>query len=345
MEFESAYKAVEKITSGWNLGNTFDSCGTIKCEYSAAAYETLWFSPIITKEMISAVKNAGFNAVRLPVTWNAHADENGNIKPEWMNRIEEVVNYILGEDMYCIINVHHDSGEGGWILADEEFFEKTSRRFSGIWKNISERFINYGEKLMFEGFNEMLDIHKSWTEPRSDDAYFVHNRYNQLFVDTVRATGGNNRFRNLVLQTYSGGESLRTMNKFSLAADAVCGHLIAEIHNYDPQGFCWLKAKDRVMRDSWGTDEDLKEIDNLVSRAEEFSKRINAPVIIGEYGSQDKNNESERAKHAGYIVSKAAEAGIKCFWWDTVGAFALLDRKNVKMQHKEIIDAIMSSVK
>lgn len=341
MRFESAYEAVNNITAGWNLGNTFDSCGKTKGEYSVSAYETLWHSPVITRGMIAAVKKSGFNAVRFPVTWNAHADENGNINKEWLDRIEEVVGWILDEDMYCIINVHHDSGEGGWILADEDVFIRTSDRFKGIWNCIAERFRDYGEKLMFEGFNEMLDINKSWTEPRSDAAYDIQNRYNQLFVDTVRVTGGNNVMRNLVLQTYSGGETRRTLDNFSLADDIADGHLIAEVHNYDPQGFCWLKAKDRIMRDTWGTDEDRNEINDLIERIKSFSVRINAPVIIGEYGSQDKGNEAARAEHAGYIVSLAAAAGIKCFWWDTVGAFGLLDRQNEKMIHDDIVKAIV----
>ncbi len=341
--FETAENAVKNITAGWNLGNTFDSCGKTAGEYSVEKYETLWHSPVISREMIAAVRAAGFNAMRLPVTWNAHSDEQGNIRREWLERIAQVAGYALDEGMYCIINSHHDSGQSGWLFADKDNFEKNSPRFAGIWKTVAERFRDHGEKLMLEGFNEMLDTEISWTEPKKDEAYDVVNRYNKLFVDTVRGTGGNNAFRNLVVQTYSGGETGRTLNAFVLPEDcseSAEGHLIAQVHNYDPQGFCWLKAKGQVWRDSWGSEEDKRQLDRLVARLSEFKKRISAPVIIGEYGSQDKGNEDCRAAHAGYLVSAAAAVGIKCFWWDTEGEFGLLDRAGYKMMYPKIIAAV-----
>lgn len=342
MEFESAVQAVKNIKAGWNLGNTLDSHGFINGDYAVEKYETLWHSPVITREMIAEVKKAGFSAMRFPVTWNAHTDENGNIKKEWLDRVEEIANYALNEGLYCIINVHHDSGAGAWLCADTDSFDKNSRRFEGIWRNVAERFRDYGEKLMFEGFNEMLDINKSWTEPTAEDAYEIHNRYNQLFVDTVRATGGNNAFRNLSVQTYSAGESQRTLDNFVIPRDSAKEHLIAQVHNYDPQGFCWLKAKDKVLRDNWGDAEDKLEIDRLIERLSAFSKKTGLPVIIGEYGSQHKNNEPDRAAHAGYLVSNAYRAGIKCFWWDTQGEFGLLDRKNCTMLYDSVVKAITS---
>ncbi len=338
--FETAEQAVNNITAGWNLGNTFDSYGKITGEYSTEKYETLWHSPVITREMIAEVRAAGFNAMRLPVTWDAHTDEYGNIRREWSERVAQVADYALDEGMYCIINVHHDSGPGGWLYADEDNFKRNSLRFAGIWRSIAEYFRDYGERLMFEGFNEMLDAAISWTEPENDASYDVVNRYNRLFVETVRSTGGNNAFRNLVLQTYSGGESRRTLDAFALPADSVEGHLILQVHNYDPQGFCWLKAKGQVLRESWGDEEDIKQIDRLIVRLSGFRERISVPVIIGEYGSQDKGNEDYRAAHAGYLVSAAAAAGVKCFWWDTTGEFGLLDRANCRMMCPKIIAAI-----
>lgn len=338
--FETAKQAVDNIKAGWNLGNTFDSCGKIAGEYSVEKYETLWHSPVITREMIAAVSAAGFNAMRLPVTWDAHADEYGNIRKEWLERVGQVAKYALDEGMYCIINIHHDSGSGGWLYADEDNFKKNSTRFAGIWRSIAEHFRDYGEKLMFEGFNEMLDTEISWTEPKSDVSYDAVNRYNKLFVDTVRGTGGNNAFRNLVVQTYSGGESTRTLNAFSLPVDSAPEHLIVQVHNYDPQGFCWIKAKGQVMRDSWGGEEDMRQLDKLITRLSKFKERIYVPVIIGEYGSQDKGNEDCRAAHAGYLVKAAAAIGVKCFWWDTTGEFGLLDRADCKMICPKITAAI-----
>ncbi|MGN0632957.1 MAG: glycoside hydrolase family 5 protein [Oscillospiraceae bacterium] len=340
MDFETAQSVCRNITAGWNLGNALDSFGRIKGEYSVEKYETLWHSPTITKELIAAVSAAGFNAVRLPVTWNDHFDVNGEIRKDWLDRVEQVAKMILDEGMYCILNVHHDSGAAGWLFADEENFRQSAPKFEKIWKTVAERFNNYGEKLLFEGFNEMLDINRSWTEPLSDEAYKVANRYNQLFVDTVRASGGNNEMRNLVVQTYSGGESRRTLDSFELPQDTQENRLIAEVHNYDPQGFCWLKAKDQVMRSEWGSGEDKAQLDDLVKRLSEFSVRLGVPVIIGEYGTEDKGNEPFRAAHARYLTENCAKAGIKCFWWDTSGAFSLFDRKTAAVKFNDIVNAV-----
>lgn len=340
MEFESASQAIKNIKAGWNLGNTLDCAGKTDGDYSVSKYETLWHSPIITREMITAVKDAGFSAVRFPVTWHPHIDENGCIRKEWLDRVEEIANYILDAGLYCIINVHHDSGANAWLRADSDNYAENCSRFADIWKTVAIRFRDYGEKLMFEGFNEMLDINNSWTTPSAADAYEIHNRYNKLFVDTIRSTGGNNEYRNLSLQTYSAGESQLTLDSFVLPDDIHHGHLFAQVHNYDPQGFCWLKSKDKQLRDTWGTEEDLAEADSLMERLKAFSQRINAPVIIGEYGSQDKNNEDARIAHAEYFTSRAFEAGVPCFWWDTEGAFGLLDRHNCTMKYPNLTKAV-----
>ena len=203
---ETAEKAVEAINAGWNLGNALDSCGEwigLYTDGKPSSYETAWGNPVTAKKLITAVKKAGFNAVRVPVTWAEHIDDSGNIDKEWLDRVQEVVDYVLSQDMYCILNVHHDAGADGWLEASAECYKKNSKKFAALWKNIALRFRDCGGKLIFEGFNEMLDSNNSWTDAKANDAYTAVNDFNQLFVDTGRKTGVNNAERNRMVQVYA----------------------------------------------------------------------------------------------------------------------------------------------
>ena len=147
--FEDAQQTADNIRVGWNLGNTLESNGEWIGLYSDGKpenYETAWGNPVTTPELIAAVKAAGFNAVRVPVTWCEHIDENGNIDSEWMSRVQQVVDYVIQQDMYCIINVHHDSG-GGWLRATPECYAESSDKFANIWENIATYFKEYDDRL------------------------------------------------------------------------------------------------------------------------------------------------------------------------------------------------------
>ena len=158
--------------AGWNLGNTLDNIDNqyitdaqAKAKgYDSAAeyYETLWGNPVTTKEMIHAVKEAGFQTVRVPVTYTDHIDENGEIREEWLERVKEIVDYVLDEDMYCVINVHHDTGNNGKITADPAALEENQKRVRDRWTQIATYFQDYGQKLVFEGLNELLDQNNNW---------------------------------------------------------------------------------------------------------------------------------------------------------------------------------------
>lgn len=340
--FESAEKAVGNIKAGWNLGNALDSNGAWIKQYSSGApsdYETAWGNPVTTRELISAVKKAGFNAVRVPVTWAEHIDGSGNIDKEWLDRVQEVVDYVISQDLYCVLDVHHDAGSEGWLKASESSYKSNSDKFAGLWKNIAERFRDYGEKLIFEGYNEILDSSGSWNDAKQKDAYQSANDFNQLFVDTVRKTGGNNAERNLMVQVYSGSVTEKSLAGFVLPKDTAKDHLIIQVHNYDPQGFTFSDAAWTTMTDKWGTDEDKAYMDEQMARLSEFSKLQGAPLAVGEFGADFKNNDSSRKAYAGHFVSEAAKYGIKCFWWDT-GGMALFDRKSCTVTHPDVVKAL-----
>lgn len=340
--FETAEQAVNSITAGWNLGNSLDSQGEwidLYTEGKPQNFETAWGNPVTTKKLITTVKNAGFNAIRVPVTWGQHIDDKGNIDKEWLDRVQEVVDYVISQDLYCILNVHHDAGSDGWVEASAECYQNNSSKFAGLWKNIATRFKDYDDKLIFEGYNEILDSQNSWTEPKKSDAYKAANDFNALFVKTVRKTGGNNKNRNLMVQVYSGSCTEKALAGFELPTDTVKNHLIIQVHNYDPQGFTANDATWTTMTDKWGSDSDKKEFDKLFERLGKFSEKMNTPIVVGEFAANYKNNDSDRVTYASYFVSAAAKQGIKCFWWDT-GDMALFDRSKCTVTHPDVVKAL-----
>lgn len=340
--FETADDAVKSITAGWNLGNTLDCKGDwigLYTEGKPADYEKAWGNPVTSKKLITAVKNAGFDAVRVPVTWAEHIDDNGNIDKAWLDRVQEVVDYVISQNMYCVLNVHHDAGSDGWLEASSDCYKKNSGKFAGLWKNIAVRFKDYDKKLIFESFNEMLDSQDSWTDAKSSDAYKAVNDFNQLFVNTVRKTGGNNSERNLMVQVYSASCSEKALGGFVLPKDTAKDHLIIHAHNYDPQGFTASDATWTTMTDKWGTDSEKAYFDRLFERLDKFSEQQGAPLVIGEFAADYKDNDDSRTVYANYFVSTAAKHGIKCFWWDT-GSMALFDRNSCTVTHPSVVKAL-----
>ena len=337
-----AQRLVSRIHAGWNLGNTLDAMKRdVKPgeTVSPGEAETAWGNPPVTRSMIHCVRDTGFDAVRLPVTWKQHLDADGKVDPAWMDRVAEVTGWILETGMACLLNVHHDAGAHGWLQATADCHRAYGERFEYLWSQIAERFADTGESLAFEAFNEMLDGRENWTQTPDDEAYRAHNRWHQRFVDTIRAAGGCNAGRILSLQSYSAGNTARTLNAFQMPEDRSSGRIILQTHNYDPEGFCWLRAEGHSMRDTWGTEKDINNVDQLMADLSAFAARHEAPLIIGEFGSEDKQNTEARAHHASYFTRKAREKGIACFWWDC-GHFALFDRRGEKVLRKEIMDAL-----
>ena len=343
--FETAADAVKNMGAGYNIGNTFDSMGTwLPKNASVKSHETAWGNPQITEKLITTLADQGFGAIRLPVTWNFNSDENGNIRKEWLDRVEEVVGWILDSGMYCIINVHHDTGADGWIHASKSNFDKNKKRFENIWKQVAVRFKDYGEKLVFECMNETLNDANDWNATDAASREYI-KKYQQVFIDTVRKSGGNNAERNLVVSTYAASSNPAIINAFTLPDDSAEDHLILEVHNYDPQGFTWKNASWTTPRTTWGTDQDKKDIDNFMSVLAKKAKALGVPAIVGEFGSEDKNNDAERAKHAAYFVKSATAQGIRCFYWDDGGNYILINRSTAKILRPDIMKALVENAK
>lgn len=340
--FETAQEAVTNMGVGWNLGNTLEAHAK-KPNPDIDSYwgqeglesENDWGQPNTKPEVFKMMKEAGFGAIRIPVTWYNHMDKDGNVNAEWMARVKQVVDYALAQDLYCIINVHHDTGadEAGkhvsWIKAEGANYEKNKSKFEKLWLQIATEFKDYDQKLLFESYNEMLDKYSSWNyatsnksggynETEAMDAYKAINDYAQSFVNVVRGTEGNNGVRNLVVNTYGaccGGKwgsnelPMGPIREMKLPDDVTSNHLIFQIHSYPglkPNNLAAIKTQVTTMMS------DLKTI--LAAKG--------APVIVGEWGTLNddsdvnyNNNKTNYLDFCKHFVTEAKNNGIITFYW------------------------------
>ena len=311
-DFESAKDAVKNMGVGWNLGNTLDAHDATRTWTTTAEHETCWDQPVTKPELLKMMKEAGFGAIRVPVTWFQEMDADGKVNDAWMKRVKEVVDYVIDNGMYCILNVHHDTGADNeifksWLKASTSGYNASKAKYEGLWKQIAETFKDYDQHLLFEGYNEMLDEKNTWNEPADKtDGYQAINSYAKSFVTTVRATGGNNKDRNLVVNTYSASSVGNAMKQLELPEES--GHIIFQLHSYP----------------NWKSESNAKmEIDNLISTIK-TNLLDRAPVIIGEYSTFTEwpskidyyDTDRKVAFYAmDYLIKQTKEAGIGTFYW------------------------------
>lgn len=325
--FESATEAIAHMGVGWNLGNTLDASDGNACP-DIVKSETMWGQPVTKAQLMTMMRDAGFGAIRVPVTWYPHMDESGRVDEAWMQRVHEVVDYVLEAGLYCLLNVHHDTGAGNgrWLIANTDTYNDKRSRYENLWRQIAEEFKDYGERLLFESYNEMLDKYDSWcfatfASPNkydaagAADAYQAINSYAQSFVDVVRQTGGNNATRNLVVNTYgacSGGGTWNShlkdpLKEMKLPSDpAGTEHLAFQVHSYpNVKNLTSMRSE---------MDDMFKALDsNLASKG--------APVIIGEWGTANDGETDYEVRRdnvmsfVDYFISKAKEYKMGTFWW------------------------------
>ena len=334
--FKSGQALLDKMTVGWNLGNSLDSLG------SGLGSETAWGNPKTTKAMIDAVKNAGFNTVRIPTSWGKHMDKDGKVDSAWMDRVQEVVDYAYDNGMYVILNSHHDNE---WLKLTEAEEKETTKKYAYLWKQIAERFADYDEKLIFEGRNEPRTIGsaKEWTGGTPSEREVINRMY-EAFVDAVRNAGGNNKTRYLIVAPYAASSSYEPMAALKIPDD---DRIIVAIHAYIP----YMAAFDGNLNNNTLTESGKKEIDTLLNNIDKLFTSKGIPVIIDEFGSVNKNNTDERIKMAEYFVSEAGKQGIPLVWWDNnankTGSenFGLLNRSTCEWYYPELVKALVDTAK
>ncbi|MCR4759030.1 MAG: cellulase family glycosylhydrolase [Oscillospiraceae bacterium] len=363
---ETAMEFVNHIKLGWNLGNTLDAQGYYSpTMQDAATYEECWGNPTTTKKMIDAVKAAGFNTVRIPVSWGAKMDKNTyQISESWMNRVQQVVNYVIENDMYCILNIHHDNTDFDYetkihhypdfpyFYPDSAHYEQSEKFVTAVWSQVADRFESYDSHLIFETLNEpRLVAHNNewWIDPSNSDCQDAMNCVNKLnaaALSSIRKTGGNNAKRFVMMPTYSASPDPANLDGFKMPDD---NHLIAEIHAYRPYDFALRNDGQGVSTFNETTDkaELIEMFNNLKSRF--ISKGI--PVIIDEFGAMNRDNEDQRAAWAKCYLTLADSYGIPCVWWDNNlfsgngEQFGLLNRSSCQIEYPKIMAAMVEATK
>jgi endoglucanase len=372
------------MTAGWNLGNTLDAHWNARPWSSVTrpiSQETLWGNPVTTKAMIDFVKASGFDTVRIPVTWYIFTGEGPDyiIDGAWMDRVQEVVDYVISNGMFAIINIHHDdhlSGSGwenGWLrlYGDGEPLtdgEKAGMhlRFGRLWAQISERFRDYSEYLIFEGINEprTIGLERYSLEIWEEQSLFLNDLL-QTFIDTVRQSGGKNADRHLLVSPYFASVGMDPDDREGRIAHFVDpesktlrvsdprGRLIVSLHYYEPWGF--VTAPDDSQWFSSYFDLDVGSVSHNMNALfriikENFTDH-GIPVIMGETGAVSRTmpdggtNEAERVKWAEYYVSGMRSLGVPVIIWDDGGQFRLLDRTSLEWVWPDLAAALVSSAK
>ncbi|MCG8579771.1 MAG: glycoside hydrolase family 5 protein [Bacteroidales bacterium] len=326
----TSMELVADMGVGWNLGNTLDAKGKD---------ETVWGNPKANKSLIDAVKAKGFKTLRVPVTWQYHMgpEPNYTIEAKWLNRVEEVVNYGLDNDMYVIVNIHHDEE---WLIPTYTEVERVKIQLAKVWAQIAHHFKDYNEKLIFETLNEtrLKGSPEEWSGGTAEGRDCI-NQFHKAAVEAIRSAGGNNSERHIMVSSYAASSSLVAINDLVLPNS---DNLIVSVHNYFPYRFA-LAETDYVT--SWGSATEKKEmdaeLDRLVNRF--ISKGI--PVVMGEWGSLNHNNSIDRVKHAEYFVKGCLQRGICPIWWDNgnFNEFGIINRTSNQWIHSDIANAIVNA--
>ncbi len=349
-----AFEFVMGMHGGINLGNAFDAsdCTWVANELD---YESAWCGAKTTYAYIDSLCNEGFNVIRIPVSWHNHVDANYNISQAWLARVTDIVDYCLGKDMYVIINIHHDTDKN-YFYPDSAHLDKTLKYTEAIWTQLAEHFKDRGDKLIFECINEprLKDTDLEWWFSSENatvlDAYDALMQANQLFVDTVRASGGNNADRFLVVCGYCQMPSATTSNNFSLPTDSAKNRIIVSVHSYRPYDFAG-----NVDGNSDFGEPEKKDNKQVFSSLYDRFVANGIPVIIGEYGCIDKSNDADRLEYYRFMGECSALYSIPIIAWDNnefnntngivAESYGFIDRASGNVVLRDLVDAMTDTYK
>ena len=328
----TALEATRLMGNGINLGNTMEACDNnvgIKTN-TPLSYETHWGQPKTTQAMIDGMKAAGFDTIRIPVAWMTNAthlyEGDYTIDADYMDRVEEVVCYARKAGMYVIINDHWDGGWYGMFGSESaETRALAMEAYKGMWQQIAERFRDYSDYLIFESANEELGGRFDENSPlycsdsvvtylNDDERYALTNEINQTFVDVVRATGGNNATRFLLIAGYSTDINQTCDDRFQMPKDTVDSKLMVSVHYYDPWSYCG--ASSAVSATKWGKVSDYEYLDQQLEKMTKFTE-AGYGVVIGEYGAlpcSDGLKDNTLAYHTAFLDACTKYNLTNCLW-------------------------------
>lgn len=334
-QWPNAQQIAANMTIGWNLGNSLEVPGN----------ETGWGNPRTTQQLIDRVRAAGFNTIRIPCAWDSYANQSNNqISTAWLARVKEVVDYCYRNNMYVIINSHWD---GGW-LEERPFYwaqQQVNAKHHAYWTQIANYFAGYDHRLLFAGTNE---VRADYGNPTTEHIQ-VQQSYNQTFINAVRATGGNNRQRTLIVQTYNTNIQ-HGLNHFTLPNDPVSGRIMVEVHYYDPYNFTLDTGSTACQQ--WNTGNcswaNASYVENLFNQVRQRWVNQGIPVLVGEYGAIKRPNagsvrEASRLDWHRYITEAMKRYGMIPVYWDNGASdFALFNRSNGNITDQAGLNALMT---
>lgn len=328
----TALEATRLMGNGINLGNTLEACDNnvgIKTN-TPLSYETHWGQPKTTQAMIDGMKAAGFDTIRIPVAWMTNAthlyEGDYTIDADYMDRVEEVVRYARKAGMYVIINDHWDGGWYGMFGSESaETRALAMEAYKGMWQQIAERFRDYSDYVIFESANEELGGRFDENSPlycsdsvvtylTDDERYALTNEINQTFVDVVRATGGNNATRFLLIAGYSTDINQTCDDRFQMPKDTADSKLMVSVHYYDPWSYCG--ASSAVSATKWGKVSDYEYLDQQLAKMTKFTE-AGYGVVIGEYGAlpcSDGLKDNTLAYHTAFLDACTKYNLTNCLW-------------------------------
>lgn len=353
----------EAMGLGWNLGNQLEASS------GGLPSETCWGNPEVTKELIDTVKAQGFKTVRIPVSYLDMIGDGPDYKidTDWLDRVQEVVDYVVDNDMFAIVNMHGDgyyTVDHSWLLCAEDDDKQTEikDKYSKVWTQIADRFKDYDQHLIFESMNE--EFNNDYGKP-DEKAYDNINAYNQIFVDSVRATGSNNEKRWLLLPgwntniEYTAGDDYN----FKIPTDNGCKadgkRIMISVHYYDPFNFTIDENKTAKTQwgkyavknyDNWGQED---YVDSQMALLNEKFVSQGYPVVIGEFGAQDKTEKFAdynefRRYWAEYLIKAAKKNGIVCVYWDNGyngnKGFGIINRFDYTITKPDLIAGMMRAI-
>lgn len=353
----------EAMGLGWNLGNQLEASS------GGLPSETCWGNPEVTKELIDTVKAQGFKTVRIPVSYLDMIGDGPDYKidTDWLDRVQEVVDYVVNNDMFAIVNMHGDgyyTVDHSWLLCAEDDDKQTEikDKYGKVWTQIADRFKDYDQHLIFESMNE--EFNNDYGKPDAN-AYENINAYNQIFVDSVRATGSNNEKRWLLLPgwntniDYTAGDEYN----FKIPTDNGCKadgkRIMISVHYYDPFNFTIDENKTAKTQwgkyavknyDNWGQED---YVDSQMALLNEKFVSQGYPVVIGEFGAQDKTEKFAdynefRRYWAEYLIKAAKKNGVVCVYWDNGyngnKGFGIIDRNSLEITQPDLIAGMMRAI-
>lgn len=332
-EMTPSIEFAQTLGSGWNLGNTFDACDKKSTEKKGLESETMWGNPETTKELIEFLKESGFDTVRIPVTWAQHLGDAPDyiIDEAWLDRVNEVVDWVIDSGMTAIVNTHHD--DAFWLVTDYEHAEKSEEILTKVWAQICDRFKDYDESLVFETMNEprVFESEEEWQG--TDERREVVNRLNFAALETIRTSGGNNATRYVMIPTYAASSLEENMKALALPDD---DRVMVSVHYYYGTAH---QSEFADCEKTWSL-ADKTEMYKTFRNMYKYFISKGYGVVESEFGWTDRENLDNLSENAKYYVELAGKFGIPCAVWDNGESFGIIDRNNLTQLYPGYVQAI-----